>query len=151
MTPHAPPVQDGRDVPGIRDIARGRGPLDAADETADRRLDDFADLLAGEQSVERVGDEVARGSWSRLAHTELVVDPTPIANYAVGIHYKNFGRPLCAALIGDDVARILEDREVDVVLAGVMRDFHERVLLVRVNADERHSLRLIPGRQFGEP
>ncbi len=151
MAANAALMQDGGDVLGIGDFALRYSPLDSADEAADWLLSRLAHVFAREQVVERVGKKALRRDRARIAYTELVVDPAPVADDALGIDDKYFRRPLRPALIGNDVAGVSQNGKVDFVLARVMRDFRQRVLLVRVNADERHSLWLVLRCQLGKP
>lgn len=151
MARHAALMQDGGNVLGIGDIACRNCPLNTADEAANGLVSWLTDIFAREQVVKRIANEVSRGGRTGVTDAILVIDPAPVSDDAVGIDDKHLRCPLRAALIGNGVAGVLQNGKVDIGLASVMRDFGQRVLLVRVNANERHSPRFILGCQFCEP
>src|SRR5262245_34564883 len=150
MAPNAAAVEDRGDVLGVGDITGGGRAQGAADQAADRLLSRLADIAARQQVIQRVGDKVSRRSRASVADTVLIIDSSAVADGASGIEDENLRCPPRAELIGDRIARIFQKREVDFVLARVMCDFGERVLLIRVDADQYDALRLILRSQLSQ-
>jgi hypothetical protein len=141
-------LQDAGDVFGVGDLAIVPGRADAADETTGGLGDGLAYFPAGEKFIE--GDFEVVAFWFALPVVDavLVVDAAPVADGAGLVEDEDFGSPHGSHLVGDLVAEILEDGEVDLVQAGVGGDFGDVVLDIGVDGEEGDALRFVYFRQF---
>ena len=141
---HAIGVHDAGDLPGVGDVAVGHRLQVAANQTAGRLGLARGHRVAGQHRVERL-DQIAIG-WRRFLivldrlEAVLVVDAAAIADHAAGVEHDHFGRALGAHRVGHDLVQILENREFDFMLAREGGDLGDRVLAVRVDAEEDDSL-----------
>ena len=93
-------------------------------------------MLASQQLLNRCGEEVASWIGTGVADSELIVDASPVTDDVPIVEDEDFGGSLSAKLIGNFVARVLKQREIDFVPAGEMADFGWSVLRVGIEADE---------------
>ena len=150
MTSDAILIQNRRDVLCEGDRLVGDVAVNAPDEATDRRGRRLADRFAGKQFIDGIGQIIVDRRRAGNAHAILVIDHAAITNRAAGVEHEGVGSALGAKLIGDDVARILQDGKRDFVFASVMRDVGHRVLSVGVDADEGDSFVLVARRQLAQ-
>ena len=73
---------------------------------------------------------------ARHADAELIIDRSAVADYARLIEQEDLRRADRPEPVGNFVPQVLEDGEFDLRRANVVSDLGQRVLLIRVNADE---------------
>ena len=101
---------------GPADHGPGLGPVQQA--TGDRRGGRL-DLLAGQDRVERLAQIGMRGGRLACPPGVLVVDRPPVADLGAAVEHEDLARALHQGQVGHEVARVLQDGEVDPVLPGM--------------------------------
>ncbi len=131
-------LQDANDLLRVGHVARRFRSLHPTDQAARRFGRRLTDLLAGQQFLEGHLD-VAPGGLG-LAETDaiLIVHAPPIAHDAILVENENLGRADGAKAIGNHIAGVLENREWKVVPLGMRSDLGDRILLIRIDANEGH-------------
>ena len=122
----------------------------ASDRTAGHRRQRLRDRLAGEDFIERLGEIATPGGRPREADAVLIVDASLVQNLARAVEDERFRRAVRAELIGDDIGDVLQHGEGDAVFPGMGGDADGRILVVRIDGDERHVARGISLVQLGQ-
>ena len=144
-------LKDAADLFGVRHVAIRLRREDATNVAADGG--DFLGrhLFAGQQLIHRIRQPGLLRFVSPFAVGELIVDAAVVANDPLGIEHEYLRSPLGLQGVGHFVARILEQRKLNLALLGEVGDLRQRILLVGVDAEKSDPLLLILRRQLRQP
>ena len=116
------------------------GCADAADDAAFGLGRRNAHRLAGQDFIDgnrQVAPlELRLGESDAGAERVLIVDPPLIANHALPVDDEGLGRAGRPEFVGDPIAQVLEDRKRQTLLPREGIHLDDRVLAVRVDAEE---------------
>ena len=118
---------------------------DTADKAAFGFRDRLGDFLPGEQFVDGFPQIASCRLVADDANAVLVVNAAPITDDAILIENEHFRRAHGVHFVGDFVAQIFKNGEIDLVNARIRRNLGDRIVRVGVDADKRDALRLIFG------
>lgn len=145
-------IQQPRDLVGVGHGRVFLGRADAADEAAFAFGRRHLHRLAGQKIVDGISQIFVLQLWLGIADAgperELIVDSTLVADGSQCVENERFGRARCAELVGHLVADVFQNREREVVLPSEGVDFGDRILAVRVDADQRDAFLRELDRQF---
>ena len=149
-------IEHFSDVFGVCDFGLGirrAHAADAATLAGDRR---FTHGLAREHFIHCNCQVAALGRVLLIGdplveESILIVDPAPIPHDAAGVEHEDLRRAHRAQLIGNRIARVLEQGELDLVFLSVMPQLRHGVLLVGIDADKRHAAILEFGGHLHQP
>ena len=140
MTAHTVISKDPRDLIAISNRRVGLGLLDSTNQATRCGLVRSRNRITLQQTFNSVHQIVRRWLFAHKANSILIIDTSVVTHRSLFVEQKDFGRPRCSQRCDQRLLIVFRKRIGHRMAPRMGCHFRQRILLIRIDADDRHAM-----------
>ena len=140
MTAHTVIGKDPRNLITISNRSVGLGLLDSTNQATRCGLVCARNRITLQQTFNCIHQIVRRWLFAHKANSILIIDTPVVTHRSLLVQQKDFGRPSCSQRCDQRLLIVFRKRIGHRMAPRMGRHFRQRILLIRIDTDDRHTL-----------